>query len=83
MSRHMFVLAGALALCFVLAGMAPVTRAQPLSSAKAQASPVIILAEGPPAEPGVPRGAKCVGWVHSGHGKMRCSEFCYPKYQNC
>ena len=44
MSRRTSTLAHALAVCLMVAGMAPVTRAQPLSSGKPQASPLIILA---------------------------------------
>jgi hypothetical protein len=82
MSRHTFTRTGALALCLMLAGVAQVAQAQPLSSAQPQASPVIILAQ-TYGEPGVPRGAKCVGWVSSGHGKLRCNQFCYPRYEKC
>ena len=79
MSRRTSTLAHALAVCLMVAGMAPVTRAQPLSSAKPQASPVIILAQG---QPGVPVGAKCLQWGN-GHTKRKCTQWCYPKYQAC
>jgi hypothetical protein len=82
MSRHTFVLAGALALCLMFAGAAPGAWAEPLSSVK-PVSRAIILAQQPRAEPGVPQGAKCVGWVPSGHGKWRCNSFCYPRYEKC
>jgi hypothetical protein len=82
MLRHTFVLAGALALCLMFAGAARVAWAQPFSSVE-PASRAIILAQEPPAEPGVPRGAKCVNWVPTGHGKMRCNSFCYPRYEKC
>lgn len=76
MSRHTSTLTGAFALCLMVAGMAPVTRAQPLSSAKPQASPVIILAQRD--TPGVPRGAVCVHWVPA-HHKMKCQSWCFPR----
>ncbi len=80
MSPHTFVLAGALALCLMFVGAAPVARAQSLSSVKPQSRVVIVAERG---EPGVPRGAKCVNWVPTGHGKMRCNSFCYPRYEKC
>ena len=52
MSRRTSTLAHALAVCLMVAGMAPVTRAQPLSSGKPQASPLIISHRGQPGVPG-------------------------------
>jgi hypothetical protein len=75
MSRHTFILARTLAVCLMFAGMASVTPAEPLSSATPQASPVIVLAQ--QEEPGVPRGAKCLKWSDTGHGKRKCTQVCY------
>ena len=81
MSRHTFILARTLAVCLMFAGMASVTRAEPLSSATPQASPVIVLAQ--QEEPGVPRGAKCLKWGN-GHTKRKCTQWCYPsQYMAC
>jgi hypothetical protein len=84
MPRHTLTLARALALCVMFAGTATVTRAQPLSSVKPQASPVIILAQ--QEEPGVPRGAKCLAWAparpEARHFKMKCTRWCYPNPDN-
>lgn len=82
MSHHRFASTGVLALCLMIAGMAPIAKAEP-SSAKPQASHAIVLAEDSRPEPGVPRGAKCASWVPSGHGKWRCNSFCYPRYEKC
>lgn len=73
MSIHTFILARTLAVCLLFAGMASVTRAEPLSSATPQASPVIVLAQ----QAGVPRGAKCLKWSPTGHRKMKCTQWCY------
>jgi len=77
MSRHTSTLVRTFALCLMFAGLSPVTRAQPLSSAKPPASPLIILAQRD--TPGIPRGAVCTNWVHTGHGKQRCQAWCFPR----
>lgn len=81
MSRHTSTLARALALCLVFAGMVPVTRAQPLSSAEPQASPAIILAQ--QVDPDAPRRVKCARWVDNGHGKRVCQSWCYSRHELC
>lgn len=77
MSRYSFTLVRAAAVCLMVAGIVPVTWAQPQSLAKLQATPVITLAQRD--TPGVPRGAVCINWVDAGHGKRKCRSWCFPR----